>query len=348
MEKVSGLILSKHEANGCIGLQCYTAPYSWKLLFESDQELYELILSACNQKEEEQWKTHLLNSSEFQSQHATDETSRFQGQLSILSLDIKPLSKLLGQPGTLVRRVSVQRAATIGGRQNACQVIIRNTYSLRDGGKASCVDEAGALGRSHSVLSTNSRVPILAPRRAERVQIEHDMLDVWTQELLPYPGMEFQHLDDHIRASASSVLRKLSRSSLAASLRKWPSSQLSGEKHRGLRETFEGEEMLGTVFPGHSLMPVIESPIGSIRAKGSFRLDDNAVYQPLENPPRSSLSTMSRIKRRVSEAGFVPASKNDRVDAEESQPLKARWSIPRLPSALSLHNPQRFRRSVPL
>ena len=240
-----------------------------------------------------------------------------------------------------MRRLSMQKAATIGPRQNVCQVIIRNTYSLKDGGKTSCVDEAGALSRSHSVLSTNSRMPVLAPRRAERVQIENNMSDVWTKELLPYPGMGFQHLDDHIRASASSVLRKLSRSSLATSLKKRSSSQLSGEKHRAPREHGGDEEMLGTVFPIHGLMPVIESPMGSISARGNSRLGDTTEPHNTTNLPKRSLSTLSRIKRRVSEAGLGPGMKNDSVDAKSSQPLKARWSAPRP------HTPNRFRRSIP-
>jgi hypothetical protein len=35
------------------GLQCHTAPYTWKLIFDVDRRQHEVILSACSEKEEE-------------------------------------------------------------------------------------------------------------------------------------------------------------------------------------------------------------------------------------------------------------------------------------------------------
>ncbi|KAK8125488.1 RhoGEF domain-containing protein [Apiospora kogelbergensis] len=47
------------EADNCRGLQCHTAPFSWKLVFEIDHQLYEMIMTACTPKEEMEWRTRL-------------------------------------------------------------------------------------------------------------------------------------------------------------------------------------------------------------------------------------------------------------------------------------------------
>lgn len=41
------------------GLQCHTCPFSWKLVFECDCQLYEIMLSACTIKEEDEWRSRL-------------------------------------------------------------------------------------------------------------------------------------------------------------------------------------------------------------------------------------------------------------------------------------------------
>lgn len=112
-------------------------------------------------------------------------------------------------PGTLTRRLSIQRAATFHARTNGAQVIIRNTSAAKQ-------DKDGlydSLGRSKSMMDA-SRVPILAPKRAERARMESCLADVWSRDRLPFPGMK----DNHIRASASSMMRKISRASLSGTL----------------------------------------------------------------------------------------------------------------------------------
>lgn len=77
------------------GLQCHTAPYSWKLVFISDHQLYEVILTACTPKEEIEWRTRL-------STHQASENQE-QAQpaiFSLLSLNIKTLGTVFRKPGT--------------------------------------------------------------------------------------------------------------------------------------------------------------------------------------------------------------------------------------------------------
>ena len=127
---------------------------------------------------------------------------------SVLCLDIKTLGPVFGRPGTLMRRQSIQRAATTNQRRHACQVIIKNTYSLKDTCE-SPVKRSGALHRSRSLMSTNN-IPVLAPRRGDRQRMEQKMFDVWTKDRLPFPGMTGHRGGHLIRTSATSVMRKIS------------------------------------------------------------------------------------------------------------------------------------------
>ena len=137
---------------------------------------------------------------------------------TVLCLSLKSLGNVFGLPGTLTRRISIQRAATISPRTNVIQVIIKNTTALRD--HNDCNNTASvSIGRSQSLLSTN-RIPILAPKRSDRLRMECALADVWTRDLLPFPGMSTNRGEHLIRNSANSVMRKLSRASLASNFTK--------------------------------------------------------------------------------------------------------------------------------
>ena len=334
MEKVCTIRASGGFADLVLGIQCHAVPFSWKLLFESDHKLFELILCACNAREESQWKAKLLSLSVSRSQVVEDEKDHITERFSILCLDIKPVGRVVGQPGSLVRQLSMQRAATVGSRPNLSQVIIKNTHSLRDTDQTSR-NHVKALGRSQSMLSNSSRVPILAPRRAERTRVEQDMAEVWTKESLPYPGMGSQHLDEHIRASASSVLHKLSRASLAASLGKRSASPDRADTESANEIVAPG---FGADEAPYGLLPVIESPIGSVKGRYGYQTDEPSWRSGFARLPKRSMSTMSRIKRRVSEAGLGVGTKEDgREDGcSSSQPLQSRWSITKQHLGISL------------
>ena len=134
---------------------------------------------------------------------------------SVLCLDIKSLGPVFGLPGTMMRRQSIQRAATINHRRNACQVIIKNTFSLKETGEGS-VKRSGTLSRSRSLMSTN-HIPLLAPRRGDRQRMEQKMSEVWTKDRLPFPGMTGHRGGHLIRTSATSVMRKISIASTITS-----------------------------------------------------------------------------------------------------------------------------------
>lgn len=180
-------------------------------MFEFDQQLYEIIFCACTLRESEQWRNDLHERSR-DSEGETEKDSLPASGQSVLSLDIKTLGFVFGQPGTLTRRQSIQRSATVNSRRNGHQVIIKNTNSPKGSGEPPGF-ELECLSRSQTLLSTH-RVPVLAPKRAERQRIETTMSDVWTRDRLPFPGMTGNRGSYLIQRSATSMMRKISKASM--------------------------------------------------------------------------------------------------------------------------------------
>lgn len=165
------------------GLQCHTAPFSWKIVFECDHQLYEVIMTACTAREESEWRQHLASS-------AKDEDDGAVDAYTTLALDIKGFGSVFGKPGkyadwptecngtngsgSVARRISIHRATTLGARLPNNQVILKNT-SVKDSTSPSL-----PINRSQSLLSTQ-RTPILAPDRSERARLEVLVSDVWSR-----------------------------------------------------------------------------------------------------------------------------------------------------------------------
>lgn len=104
------------------------------------------------------------------------------------------------------------------------QVILKNTSAA-----ANRVPSPTHINRSQSLLTTNTRVPVLAPTRNERVRLETLLMDVWSRDVLPYPGMSFKARNEHIvRSSASTMMRKLSVVSITGSFGKKAGANSSG------------------------------------------------------------------------------------------------------------------------
>ncbi|KAF2017570.1 hypothetical protein BU24DRAFT_152770 [Aaosphaeria arxii CBS 175.79] len=195
------------------GLQCYTAPHTWKLTFEHGHRLHEIILSACSGPEEEAWKSQLRERIASETTDLTEGHSTTQDMFSSLSLDIKSIGPVFGHADNLVRRMSVHRAATLGAKMNVTQVVIKNTH-IQKAIQPTPSFPPTQVSRSQSHMSA-SHVPILAPRRAERIRLESALEDVWTKDVVPFPGMGSRR-ENQIRASANSVMRKLSMVSIAS------------------------------------------------------------------------------------------------------------------------------------
>ena len=108
-----------------------------------------------------------------------------------------------------------------------CQVIIKNTNAFKEVPHSA---SSASINRSQSHLTTN-RIPVLAPPRSERIRLENLLSDVWTREVLPFPGMAGRARSEHlVRASASSMMRKLSVASIASNFTKRSGSMASLHK----------------------------------------------------------------------------------------------------------------------
>ncbi|KAH4208520.1 hypothetical protein HBH70_185040 [Parastagonospora nodorum] len=205
---------SIEESDNGRGVQCHTATHTWKLVFEHNHRLHEIIFSACSTQEEGVWKTQLRERIVCETHNYVEGPSPVQDMFSYLSLDIKSLGPVFGHANSLVRRMSVHRAATLGAKNNTSQIIIKNTQAQKSL-DAPPTFSPSTVTRSQSLMSAN-HVPTLAPRRAERIRLEAIMEDVWTKDMLPFPGMSNRRVENQIRASANSVMRKLSMASIAS------------------------------------------------------------------------------------------------------------------------------------
>ncbi|KAF5986936.1 hypothetical protein FBULB1_2215 [Fusarium bulbicola] len=194
------------DADNGRGLQCHLAPFSWKLVFESDHQLYEVVMTACTSREENEWRTRL------QQPLCLEPVGRAPGLQIFLSLDIESLGTVFGRPGSIARSLSTHQASVGGYESSLCHVILKNTSTMKS---SSGINSGSGLHRSQSLLSTKVRTPVLVPSRSERARLEVLLSDVWSQDVLPLPSMtNIARNEQMIRRSASTVMRKLSVSSM--------------------------------------------------------------------------------------------------------------------------------------
>ncbi|KAG5657225.1 hypothetical protein KAF25_001814 [Fusarium avenaceum] len=187
------------------GLQCHLAPFSWKLVFESDHQLYELVMTACTPKEESEWRSRLSRP------RALELDVKAPSLQVFLSLDIQSLGTVFGRPGTIARSLSTHQTSVGGPESPLCHVILKNTTAIRPS-----ISIGSGLNRSQSLLSTRVRTPVLVSSRGERARLEVLLADVWSQDVLPLPSMtNIARNEQIIRRSASMMMRKLSVSSVA-------------------------------------------------------------------------------------------------------------------------------------
>jgi hypothetical protein len=182
-------------------------------VFESAGKMYELIMGACSEVEESVWRDRLAGRIAVEVQHVTEGHSAPIDLQSPLTRELRSFGKAYSKARGFVRRLSVQRTATLGPMIDSNQVIIMHTSAPKD--DMSNNSTSSLPGRSKS-LPTTSGVPILAPMRAERIKVEAAMFDVWTKDSIPYPGMGSRRPENIFKDTANDLLRKLSMASIAS------------------------------------------------------------------------------------------------------------------------------------
>ena len=74
----------------------HTAPHSWKLVFECDSQLYEIMMTACSAAEESEWRKSMS-----QYQNSNDSGTYNPSVYSFLEFDIESLGPVFGKTGQL-------------------------------------------------------------------------------------------------------------------------------------------------------------------------------------------------------------------------------------------------------
>ncbi|KAG9994649.1 hypothetical protein KCU80_g24636, partial [Aureobasidium melanogenum] len=120
------------ESDNGKGLQCHTAPFTWKVVFESGGKIYELIMGACSHVEESVWRDRLAGRIAVEAQHVAEGHSIPIDLQSPLTRDIRSFGKAYSKARGFVRRLSVQRTATLGPMTDSNQVIIMHTSAPKD------------------------------------------------------------------------------------------------------------------------------------------------------------------------------------------------------------------------
>jgi hypothetical protein len=311
--------------------------FSWKIVFESDQQLFEAILSACSAAEEEQWKLFIERRKEMSGDEAAGVYPASTEPFTSVSPDLKAVGVVFGQAGTLSRRLSVQRAATVGNRTNMYQVIIRNTHKPQDSQHSRDALTA-SVNRSQSLLTTHKTV-VLAPKRNERIRLEYALGDVWTRDKLPYPGMTTSRSGQIIRASAGSLVRKLSLASMHAPFAR-RSMSVTTNNHRRSTETLLDVKIESEVdHPKYSIVDESKA-LNETQEDGAVAEEQIGSQEPEARPERLSLTGVDRLirrgtkkLRRMSMATVdVPTAAEEtssgRVTVEEKLGGRKRWSNP--------------------
>ncbi|KAL8403654.1 hypothetical protein RB594_008780 [Gaeumannomyces avenae] len=230
--------LKVEDADNGRGIQCHTAPHSWKLVFECDYELYEIVMTACSPKEGQEWRGRLEHSAASEYSRAADPMG-----FCALSLNIRSLGTVFGKPGTIARRISIHRATTVGPKSSLCQVVLKNTSLEKEAAAPSSASSKHGPQRSLSMLGPPNRVSLLTPSRSERARLEGLLSDVWTREALPFPGMTVRGRGEHlVRTGASSMMRKLSVASIASTFSRRSGSVAS------ISKTTSPDEAIGSGF----------------------------------------------------------------------------------------------------
>lgn len=185
-----------------IGLCCYGCLFSWKLVFQEQGESFELVLSASSASEERAWKTEALKAtaSLADATRPPAEPRRY----SFSSFDLTALDRA-GRSGSLGRRSSMHSLCTSRVKPDLQHVIIKKTH---------CPNRVENLTPPVNGEIERPKAPypqagvILTTRRHDRIRLERFISDVYTRDVLPFPGMALGRGDILLRPGA--IMRRFS------------------------------------------------------------------------------------------------------------------------------------------
>lgn len=196
------------------GLYSPGAPHTWKLVFEADHRIYEVLCSACSEDEEAVWRNHIQDRILAESKDYQEYSSTSMDFCACVSSDIKPVGDCYGRPGTLARHQSLLRGANSSSLESDGQYVVINNFLFVG-------DPHGGSNtkRSYSALNLNGLVPTVNLKRSERNRAEAKLADVWTKDLLPFNATRSKPRRE---PSSTAIIRRLSVLSLLSGNSKKP------------------------------------------------------------------------------------------------------------------------------
>lgn len=214
-------------------------------------------------------------------------------------------------PGTVARRISIHRATTVGPKTPLCHVIVRNTSVEREAMSSS----NATISRTQSLLATKGRLPVLAPSRGDRARLEALLSDVWTREVLPFPGMTTRARNEHIiRSSAHSMIRKLSVTSIASTFTK-RSASLASIARGDSDDESGGEAPISATSTGE------EPPTTNVKPEDGH-LDSNKTRLSVIDDV-SEQATLSTIRTRFEADGTAAGAQNKQTPRRRARITKS-------------------------
>ncbi|KAJ5662540.1 uncharacterized protein N7477_010156 [Penicillium maclennaniae] len=302
------------------GLYCYGCPFSWKLLFQDQEDSHEFVLSASSATEEKQWKMEILKCSASLAEMANPGPAMDPRKYSFMNLLLLPLDRVRFTATSLPRRSSMD-AITVSRKANVQHVIIRKTHCPHTSEEAASPQSGeGEFERAKTPV-TRGALTLIA-RRVDRIRLERIIADVYNRDVLPMPGMVLGRGDLFRRGS---IMRRLS---LHAGFTKRSSSVNLENSGLVVADTRSAEE--------HSV------EVKSMKADHEGFTNQQDSRDPDCEPPRSPATPLGRsrtIRFRTSRksAGSASSPRSEKYSSEESNcetpPSRKKWA-----STISLFN----------
>lgn len=291
-------------------------------MFEHSARVFEVLLVACSQTEASVWRDRLAGRIAVETQHLAEGRSATLTIGSPLTDEIRPVGKAYGKTSDFSSRVSVHRTATLGPMTEWNQVMIKNTLAAKESFENPSTSSL-PIPRSQSVM-TPSHIPVLAPRRSERIHLEQALSDVWTREAIPYPGMGSRRPDFNIRASTNSVMRKLSMASIASNFSKRSMSYTS------ISQASTSDSRISKPKPAPPPLPnapkkLVRKPLVDFHnAPDAFLPEDFELRDPKKQSRLGGLRTMTMERPR---SPFFAAENSKPPNLKRAQSVKTKQEV---------------------
>lgn len=190
------------------GLYSPGAPHTWKIVFEAEHRIYEVLCSACNDEEENVWRTHIQDRISAESKDYQEYSSTNVDFCACISNDIRPVGDVFGRPGTLARHQSLHLGAQSHLESDGRYILINNMLSASDPNGVESSNK-----RSYNALNFHGMVPTVNLKRSDRNRAEARLADVWTRDLIPFGATRTKTKENN----STMIMRRISMLNLLSS-----------------------------------------------------------------------------------------------------------------------------------